>query len=499
MPENVPQVLIAGLPASLSTWLARRLDASVEVAFDGDGAVETARTGKWSLLILDLDVPGLPAETVIQRLRERPDTSAIPVILAAEPPDERSPDRLERLVRQHGVERVLMHPVDRGELARQAADLMHRPLQPLVAEKKQAMGSMLDAIWNRSLSQIQERVDTVERALAAARAGGLDDLLRREGVAEAHRLAGIMGTLGAGEGSRLAREAELALEAGAEAAARLQGVAEALRAEVEARTSAASGGAPTGGEVSRDLIVVVGGERPWADELGRAAAAQGLRVRHVPEPSQAADYGIPAAALADLGEQDGDVLATLAGLLPDSALAVMAGRDSLLDRVQALQSGARTFIQKPVSPAAALEAVQRALATAGRAVPVLAIDDDPQVLDALRLLLTPDGVELHGETDPLRFWSTLQRVQPELLVLDVDMPQLNGIELCRVVRADPRWARLPVVFLTARADRDTLMRVFAAGADDYLTKPIVGPELSVRIRARLERARVVTSPRAAEW
>jgi DNA-binding response OmpR family regulator len=71
----------------------------------------------------------------------------------------------------------------------------------------------------------------------------------------------------------------------------------------------------------------------------------------------------------------------------------------------------------------------------------------------------------------------------------VDMPQLNGIELCRVLRADPRWGRLPVVFLTARADADTLLRVFAAGADDYLTKPFVGPELSVRIRARLERAR----------
>jgi DNA-binding response OmpR family regulator len=220
-------------------------------------------------------------------------------------------------------------------------------------------------------------------------------------------------------------------------------------------------------------------------------------VRHTAAAAEVRDYGVPAAVLVDPGEAEGDPLAVVAGKVPESLLIVMAGRDSLLDRVQALQAGARSFLQKPVDPDIALEAVRQGMASAGQAVPVLAVDDDPQVLDALRTLLQPDGVELHGELDPLRFWSTLQRVQPQLLILDVDMPQLNGIELCRVVRADPRWARLPVVFLTARADRDTLMRVFAAGADDYLTKPIVGPELSVRIRARLERARMINVPRAA--
>jgi len=74
--------------------------------------------------------------------------------------------------------------------------------------------------------------------------------------------------------------------------------------------------------------------------------------------------------------------------------------------------------------------------------------------------------------------------------LDVEMPQLNGIELCQVVRNDPHWSRLPVLFLSAHTDADTLNQVFAAGADDYVSKPIVGPELA-RIFNRLERSRLL--------
>ena len=79
--------------------------------------------------------------------------------------------------------------------------------------------------------------------------------------------------------------------------------------------------------------------------------------------------------------------------------------------------------------------------------------------------------------DPLRFWDVLEETSPDLVMLDVEMPHVSGIELCRVVRNDPRWAGMPVLFLTAYTDRDVVRRVFAAGADDYVSKPIVGPEL----------------------
>ena len=71
------------------------------------------------------------------------------------------------------------------------------------------------------------------------------------------------------------------------------------------------------------------------------------------------------------------------------------------------------------------------------------------------------------------------------------MPELTGIELCQAVRTDPTWQNLPVLFLTAHRDADTVQQVFRAGADDYISKPIVGPELLTRILNRLERNRLL--------
>jgi diguanylate cyclase (GGDEF)-like protein len=84
----------------------------------------------------------------------------------------------------------------------------------------------------------------------------------------------------------------------------------------------------------------------------------------------------------------------------------------------------------------------------------------------------------------------LDDVSPDLLLLDVDMPGLDGIELCRVVRNSPRWSDLPVLFVTARTDTSSVQQIFDAGADDYVAKPIAGPELLARITSRIERDRL---------
>jgi diguanylate cyclase (GGDEF)-like protein len=120
---------------------------------------------------------------------------------------------------------------------------------------------------------------------------------------------------------------------------------------------------------------------------------------------------------------------------------------------------------------------------------VLVVDDDPVVLDTVRAVLNPH-LEVFTLADPLRFWETLEEVEPELLVLDVDMPDVNGLELCRTVRNDPRWGGIAVIFATAATDVETVELAFGAGADDYIAKPIVGPELLARVSNRLERVRL---------
>ncbi|EDX85750.1 response regulator receiver domain protein [Synechococcus sp. PCC 7335] len=124
---------------------------------------------------------------------------------------------------------------------------------------------------------------------------------------------------------------------------------------------------------------------------------------------------------------------------------------------------------------------------------LLAVDDDPILLGTLSPLLEPWGFSITTLADSTKFWQTLTKVDPDLLILDIEMPGPDGIELCHAVRNDPRdgghWQSLPILFLTAR--ENAAAEVFAAGADDYVVKPIVGPELITRINNRLERARLL--------
>ncbi|MBW4520969.1 MAG: response regulator [Scytolyngbya sp. HA4215-MV1] len=127
----------------------------------------------------------------------------------------------------------------------------------------------------------------------------------------------------------------------------------------------------------------------------------------------------------------------------------------------------------------------------GNSVNILVVDDDPTFLAALRPLLEPWGICMTTLEDPFQFWQVLPTADPDLLLLDVEMPELTGIELCQAIRTDPTWQGIPILFLTAHCEMATIQQIFAAGADDYLTKPVVGVELLTRISNRLERIRLL--------
>lgn len=122
---------------------------------------------------------------------------------------------------------------------------------------------------------------------------------------------------------------------------------------------------------------------------------------------------------------------------------------------------------------------------------ILAVDNDPQILAFLQTLLEPWGLKVTTLEDPRQFWSTLAATDPDLVILDLHMPYHSGFELCHAIREDDRWSPLPVMILTAHVNAETLNQVFAAGADDFVSKPIVGPELVTRIVNRLERVRLL--------
>jgi diguanylate cyclase (GGDEF)-like protein len=186
------------------------------------------------------------------------------------------------------------------------------------------------------------------------------------------------------------------------------------------------------------------------------------------------------------------LLAELTKATPSVPVLVLTGRNQLSDRVEVARLGGHAFLQKPITPEEILKAVTQELNRTQKAeAKVLIVDDDPQVLTALSTLLEPWGLHVTTLAQPQQFWQVLEANAPDLLILDIEMPGFSGIELCQVVRNDPRWSELPVLFLSGHSDPKIVHQVFAVGADDYVPKPIVGPELIARILNRLERTRIL--------
>jgi DNA-binding response OmpR family regulator len=121
---------------------------------------------------------------------------------------------------------------------------------------------------------------------------------------------------------------------------------------------------------------------------------------------------------------------------------------------------------------------------------ILAVDDDLKILAILRALLIPWGFRVTTLSDPQKFWEVVPVAKPDLLILDVEMPTIDGLELCQSVRDRVDWSHLPIIFLTARTEPSLIQQVFAIGADDFVNKPIVGPEIISRITNLMERQQV---------
>ncbi len=120
---------------------------------------------------------------------------------------------------------------------------------------------------------------------------------------------------------------------------------------------------------------------------------------------------------------------------------------------------------------------------------ILVVDDEESIRSLIRRRLEAEGYEVRTAEDGEKALRMALEWLPNLAILDVIMPRMDGLDLCRRMREEAQLANLPVVFLTSRESVDDRIRGFEAGADDYLPKPFDLRELSLRIRALLRRVR----------
>jgi len=119
---------------------------------------------------------------------------------------------------------------------------------------------------------------------------------------------------------------------------------------------------------------------------------------------------------------------------------------------------------------------------------ILVVDDEPDILELVRFGLTQEGFSVETAATAGEGLACLTRRTPDLVVLDLMLPDMSGTEVCRKLRSDSKTAQLPVVMLTARSEEVDRVVGFELGADDYVTKPFSPRELVLRVKAVLRRS-----------
>ena len=122
------------------------------------------------------------------------------------------------------------------------------------------------------------------------------------------------------------------------------------------------------------------------------------------------------------------------------------------------------------------------------------IEDDPDIVELLRYNLAQEGYQVSASGDGVSGLAQLKKAPPDLLVLDLMLPKLSGLEICKEIRRDRQLERMPIIMLTARGEEADRVSGLELGADDYVTKPFSPREFVARVKALLRRTEPVSQP-----
>jgi DNA-binding response OmpR family regulator len=366
------------------------------------------------------------------------------------------------------------------------------------SERKKDLTS-LDIVLERYKDTFTQQIAVLEQANSKLLDGKLTVCDRQNSEQEAHKLAGSLGTFGYPKGSQLAREIELLLmedkPLGKQEALHIEQSIHALKMELKKP--------PLFPENSHSPIplntkvLLIDDDTALCEKLKTEALLRKIEIE-IAYNIEMANINLskaqPDIILLNLtfsnSCQDGlEFLEKCREKFPKIPVLVFSGRDDLSVRVQVSRLKAEKFLHKPMLAEEIFQKLAEALPQNQAPAKVMLVDDDRTVLTLLRHRLSSLGLEVTTLRDPQQFWQVLSATMPDLLILDLEMPSYSGLELCQVVRQDARWEDLPIFLVTAHTDTESIQQGFAAGADDFIGKPIREAELSSRILSRIKRSR----------
>lgn len=364
---------------------------------------------------------------------------------------------------------------------------------------RQQTKKALTGVWQKFEGMHNQRIAILEEANNAWQENNLKGQLLQQAQQAAHKLAGGLGVFGFARGSALALEMEelLKLESPGSRARQfsrlLTELKNSLKPNFEAKFNAIAQNLP--------VILVVDDCPELVQQLITEMAEIKMRYQLATQPKALTKALVQKNLDAvicpfSLTNSTAKILDDFARIFANKLLSPVilftdCNNENLL---KIAHFGHHTLLQPASLNIPAIQEIICTLQKAQHKVSkVLAIDDDPQILTAIENLLSPLKVELTVLDNPLNFWQVITDLTPDLLILDVAMPHFTGVELCQLLRNDPHWRSLPILFFTVHNDLDTMHQILTAGGNDCISKTLFQSELVPKIFNHLNRSQLLTS------
>jgi DNA-binding response OmpR family regulator len=351
-------------------------------------------------------------------------------------------------------------------------------------------------LWQQYRPQYIERAEQLNQAITLLKnAPNANAEILQQAQQESHTLSGSLGSFGLERASTLAyqinqrlRQVELLKSSNMK---HLNLLVQALQQELEVTTEDIFIEAIPLSEPHHPIrLLIVDDDPALASQLASLGSPYGIQTQIESNPERVLAHvmqWVPNVVLLDLNfpsapEAGFDLLRDLSANWLQLPVIVFTVRDRYSDRLKAAQLGGSIFLQKPVLPSLVISTVLQVYAQSDpEEIGLMQVNADTNTANVIELQLKSWKFRWASVNTVQQCWTQLPTFKPDLLLIDADLPSSSGFDLCQVVRSEPRWYNLPVIFMVPSLQPEIIRQICAVGGSACIVKPVAEADLISRI------------------